>query len=95
MASDKPISGIRMSVELDPLIYPRVYSLIKNIPQKGRAEKFRQLASIGELVESGMLMLSTPNGNLVAGSLPVIQTNGAETNPSTSVAQDFGHFDEE
>jgi len=91
MASDKQMPCLKVGVEIDPTIYPRVHALISKVQTKGRAEKLRQLASIGELVESGML--GNSHGSVAARLLEPGQlqseTGSVGEPEAASVAGDF------
>lgn len=45
----------RLKVDIPKSMYPRLFKAIEDTPQRMRSEKIRQLASIAELIEGGVL----------------------------------------
>jgi len=102
MANDETL---QLKVDIPKSMYPRLYELLKNIPQRMRSEKLRQLASISEMVESGLIedvgeMLQRKISFSLLSSSPALHT------PTTSVtneksergvidAGDFSEFDQD
>lgn len=53
-----PEKSIRINMFISRTMYPRVFQLLEGLKGSDLAEKVRQLCSVGELVESGMLSLA-------------------------------------
>jgi hypothetical protein len=100
MANDETL---QLKVDIPKSMYPRLYDLLKNIPQRMRSEKLRQLASISEMVESGLIedigeMLQRKISFSLIGSSPALQVpaaSGVNDRSERGVidAGDFSGFD--
>lgn len=69
-------------VEINESMYPRLSKILDIIPKRLRAEKIRQLASIGEMAESGLI--DTLGNQLLAK----INLASIQINHNTSLIKD-------
>lgn len=71
---------LTLRLDLANSMYPRLYSSVQKVPPRMRSEKIRQLAALGEMVESGLI---DNIGQMIISKLPryeipLITKNGDE-----------------
>lgn len=93
---------IFVRLEVHEEMYPRLHSVLAKIPIRMRSEKLRQLASISELIESGLIeSLGESIQRKIALTLSQLPLDGLQPQKAEVAisqdsidAEDFSSFDD-